>query len=57
LNVEFVSEETREEFLNEEIFDNLAPARRLLATATRPGLADAPAARPLAPSPTPCYHP
>jgi putative transposase len=71
----------RTEFLNEEIFEDLAHARRLferwrrdynqvrphsahgltpagarlLAAGARPGLADGPAARSLAPSPSPCY--
>jgi putative transposase len=74
----------RDEFLNEEMFDDLAHARqllerwrldynqvrphsahsglppaqaRLLAAGARPGLADGPAARPLASSPSPCYQP
>jgi len=73
----------RDELLNEEIFENLAHARRLLerwrldynhvrphsahrglppaaarllAAGARPGLADGPAERPLAPSPSPCYQ-
>ena len=74
----------RDELLNEEIFESLAHARRvlerwrldynqvrphsahaglppdqarLLAAGARPGLVDGPAARPLAPSSTPCYQP
>jgi putative transposase len=74
----------RDEFLNEDIFENLAHARRLLerwrldynqvrphsahrglspaktrllAAGARPGLVDAPAGRPLAPSPIPCCQP
>jgi len=36
----------------------LPPAKaRLLATGARPGLADGPAVRPLAPDPHPCYQP
>ena len=73
----------RDELLNEESFENLGHARRMLerwrldyhqvrthsahagmppaharhAAGARPRLVDGPAARPLAPSPTPCYHP
>jgi putative transposase len=74
----------RDELLNEEIFENLGHARRLLerwrldynhvrphsahsglppaaarllAAGARPGLADGPAERPLAPSPSPAINP
>ena len=74
----------RDELLNEEIFEDLGHARRLLerwrrdynnvrphsahaglppthvrrlAADARPGLVDGPAERPLAPRPSPCYHP
>jgi Integrase core domain len=52
----------RDELLNEQMFEALAHARRLIecwrqdynrASAVRPGLVDGPAGRPLAPSPSP----